>query len=140
MALNKDSATISKPNRPDVLPDTPQTPCRSDAGPLAVELPRVAGSIKRPRAPELREFNQMAGLIIAAGYYNKEERAGASTSGRAQSYKALSDARPGWARLLRKMLNAEPPPEEDGARKAALKAHKMSQGGRGASAASSGGR
>ena len=60
--------------------------------------------------PELRESEQVAELIIAAGYNNLEELMDTSTSERGQLYRALSGGRPGWGRLLRKMLDAKAAP------------------------------
>ena len=101
----------------DVLPSSPQTPRRSDAAILADELAKSAERIKWPRLPELKEFEQMAGTILSAGYYSSEELADTSTAERTQLYKILSDGRAGWARLLRKILGAKSPPAEMEAQK-----------------------
>ena len=97
---------------PDVLPSPPHAPLRSDAAILANGLSESADDIKWPRAPELREFAQMADVIISAGHYNFGELADAFTAERAQLYKILADGGAGRARLLRKMLNARSPPAE----------------------------
>ena len=64
-------AVPKKPaDSPDALPSTSQTPLRSDASLLADELAKSAGQIGWPRMPELKEFEQMADMIISAGLYN----------------------------------------------------------------------
>ena len=63
---------------PDVLLSTSQTPIRLDAPIL------VADNVKWPRTPEPREFEQMADMIIAAGYNNFAELADTPTAARAQ--------------------------------------------------------
>ena len=88
--------------------------------------------------PDLCGFDQMAGLIISAGFYNMEDLADASTSERAQLYGALSGGRPGWPRMLRDMLGARAPPTDVEVAKApppkevdicaALQANKMLRG------------
>ena len=93
-----------------MLPSSPQTPRRSDASILADELAKSAGQINLPRLPEPKEFEQMAGAIVSAGYYVSEELADASTAERTQIYKILSECRAGRARLLRKVLGAKSPP------------------------------
>ena len=70
--------------------------------------------------PGLHEFDQTAGLIVASGYYFMEELAGASASERAQLKKSLADGRPGWARLVRQMSDAEAPRTGIEAKKARL--------------------
>ena len=79
---------------------------------LSGPLSDAADLIKWPRVPELRESEQMARVFSAARYYPAEELAGASAADRAQLYRALSGRMPGWARLLRKMLDAEAPPTQ----------------------------
>ena len=96
----------------DVLPSSPQTPRRSDAAILADELAKSAGQINWPRLPGLKEFEQKAETIPPAGYYSSEELADASSTERQQLYKLLADGRPGWSRLLRKILGAKAPPTE----------------------------
>ena len=59
----------------------------------------------------------MADMIISAGRYNFDDLADTSTAERTQLYKILSDGRAGWARLLRKMLDAKSPPTEIEAKK-----------------------
>ena len=59
----------------------------------------------------------MAETVLSAGYYSPEERADTSTAERTQLYEILSDGRAGWARLLRKILDAKSPPTEMGAKK-----------------------
>ena len=63
---------------PDVLLWTSQTPIRLGAPIL------VADNGKWPGAPELREFEQMADMIISAGYNNFAELADTPTAERAQ--------------------------------------------------------
>ena len=76
------------------------------------ELAESAEQIYWPHSPELKEFEQIAGAIISAGYYNSEELADASSAERTQLYKILSEGRAGWARLLRKISGAKSPPAE----------------------------
>ena len=102
---------------PDVLPPTSPTPLRSDAANLADELSKSAGNIEWPRAPELREFGQIEGATISAGYYNVEGLADACAAERAQLYKILAEGRAGWPRLLRKLMDAKSPPTEVEAKK-----------------------
>ena len=85
---------------------------------MADDLSKLAERIKWPRLPELKEFEQMAELILASGYYSSEELADASTTERQQLYKLLAEGRPGWSRLLRKILGAKAPPTEIEAKKA----------------------
>ena len=59
----------------------------------------------------------MADAIISAGYYNFGELAGTSTAERAQLREILAGGRAGWARLLRKMIDAKTPPTEVAAKK-----------------------
>ena len=96
----------------DMLPSPSPTPRRSDASIMADELSRLAEQINWPRVPELKEFEQMADTILSAGYYSAEELADASLAERQQLYKISSDGRAGWARLLRKILDAKAPPTE----------------------------
>ena len=84
MSRNKESSTRLKPNQPDVMPETSQPPSRSHSLFLADELSSAAELIKWPRMPELREFEQMADLIIAPGYYGMGELMDTSTSERDQ--------------------------------------------------------
>ena len=79
---------------------------------LADELAKSAEQINWPRLPELKEFEQMAEMVLSAGYYSPEELADASSAERAQLYKILSGGRAGWARLLRKILDATLPAAE----------------------------
>ena len=81
MSFNKESATPLKPNQPEVLPDTPRTPFRSDEVLLADELSNAAGLVGWPREPEHRDFERTAGLVAAAGYPSAEDLAGASAAG-----------------------------------------------------------
>ena len=62
--------------------------------------------------PELREFEQMASLITVAGFCAMDAFANPCPAGRTQLYEALADERPGWGRLMRKMLDAEVEVEE----------------------------
>ena len=96
----------------DMLPSTSPTPRRSDGAIMADDLFRLAGQINWPRLPELKEFEQMAELILSMGYYSADELADTSSPGRQQIYKFLSEGRPGWARLLRKILGSKAPPTE----------------------------
>ena len=54
----------------------------------------------------------MAEMILSAGYYSSDELADTSSLERQELYKLLSEGRPGWARLLRKILDAKAPPTE----------------------------
>ena len=96
----------------DMLPSTSPTTRRSDAAIMADELSQLAERINWPRLPELKEFEQMAELILSAGYYSSEELADTSPTERQQLYKLLAEGRPGWSRLLRKILGAKAPPTE----------------------------
>ena len=49
-----------------VLPSSPHTPRRSEAAILADELAKSAGQINWPRLPELKEFGQMAEMVLSA--------------------------------------------------------------------------
>ena len=77
---------------------------------MADDLSQLAERINWPRLHELKEFEQMAELILSAGYYSSEELADASPTERHQLYKLLAEGRPGWSRLLRKILDAKAPP------------------------------
>ena len=79
---------------------------------MADELSRLAEQINWPRLPELKEFEQMAEMILSAGYYSSEELADTSSAERQQLHKISSGGRAGWARLLRKILDAKAPPTE----------------------------
>ena len=96
----------------DVLPSTSPTPRRSDAAIMADDLSQLAERINWPRLPELKEFEQMAELILSAGYYSADELADTSSTERQHMYKLLAEGRPGWPRLLRKILGAKAPPTE----------------------------
>ena len=85
---------------------------------MADDLSQLAERINWPRLPELKEFEQMAELILSAGYYSSEELADTSPTERQQLYKLLADGRPGWSRLLRKILGAKAPPIEVETKKA----------------------
>ena len=52
----------------DRLPTSPTAPRRSDAAIMADDLSQLAERINWPRLPELKEFEQMAELILSAGY------------------------------------------------------------------------
>ena len=110
------SSTREQNKRPldsaDMLPPTSPTPRRSDAAVMADDLSQLAERINWPRLPELKEFEQMAELILSAGYYSSEELADTSSTERQQLYKLLAEGRPGWPRLLRKILGAKAPPTE----------------------------
>ena len=67
--------------------------------------------------PGLKGFEQMAEMIISAGYFNFEELAGAPAAELTQLRKILSGGRAGRARLLRKVLGAKSPPAEIEAKK-----------------------
>ena len=54
----------------------------------------------------------MAEMILSAGNYADDELADSSSTERRQLYKLLAEGRPGWARLLRKILDAKAPPAE----------------------------
>ena len=84
MSFAKEKETLMRHNPPAAPPSTSQTPYRSDAALLKDELSKAADSIKWPRMPELREFEQMAHPAIAAGHYGLEERMDSSASGRAR--------------------------------------------------------
>ena len=56
------------PDSADMLPSTSPTPRRSDAAVMADDLSQLAERINWPRLPELKEFEQMAELILSAGY------------------------------------------------------------------------
>ena len=96
----------------DVLPSAPQTPRRSEAAISADDLAKLAEQINWPRLPYLKEFEQMAEMIPPAGYCSSAELADTASAERAQIYKILSEGRSGWARLLRKILDAKSPPAE----------------------------
>ena len=103
----------------DMLPSTSPTPQRrSDASIMADDLSQLAERINWPRLPELKEFEQMAELILSSGYYSSEELADTSPTERHQLYKLLAEGRPGWSRLLRKILDAKAPPIEVESKKA----------------------
>ena len=112
MSFNRARDAKKPVESPDVLLSTPRAPLRSDASLLVDELARAAGQIKWPRMPELKDFRQMAEMIKSAGYYNLDELADSSTAERTQMYKILPDGLAGWARLLRKILDAKAPPTE----------------------------
>ena len=80
MSFATGSGTFPEPNLPDVLPLTSQTPSHANASVLAGELSMAADFIGWPRAPGLCEFEQMADLIVAAGYFGMEDPMDASTS------------------------------------------------------------
>ena len=100
------------PDSAEMLPSTSPTPRRSDAAIMADDLSQLAERINWPRLPELKEFEQTAELILSAGYYSSEELADTSPTERQQLYKLLAEGRPGWSRLLRKILGAKAPPIE----------------------------
>ena len=102
----------------DRLPSTSPTPRRSDSEVMAGDLLRLAEQINWPRLLELKEFEQMAELILSTGYCSADELADTSATERQQVYKFLADGRPGWARLLRKILDSKAPPTEVEAKKA----------------------
>ena len=63
MSATRASPTAMQPNQPDVSPGTSQTPSRANEAMLADELSNIGDLVKWPRAPELREFEQMASLF-----------------------------------------------------------------------------
>ena len=69
---------------------------------MADDLSQLSEQINWPRFPELKEFEQMAEMTLAAGYHSSDELADTSSTQRQQLYKLLSGGRPGWDRLLRK--------------------------------------
>ena len=85
---------------------------------MADDLSQLAEQINWPRLPELKGFEQMAEILLSAGYYSADELADASWTERQQLYKLLAEGRPGWARLLCKILDARAPPTEVEFRKA----------------------
>ena len=92
------------------LPSSSHTPRRSGAAILADELAKSAEQINWPRLPGLKEFEQMAEMLISAGFYSPEELADTSAAERTQLRKILSEGRAGWDRLVRKVLGAKSPP------------------------------
>ena len=70
------SANREQSKRPsdsaDMLPSTSPTPRRSDAAIMADDLSQLAERINWPRLPELKELEQMAEIILSAGYYASE--------------------------------------------------------------------
>ena len=54
-------------------------------------------------------FEAMAERVIVAGYFGLEELMGATAAERTQFYKMLVGEKPGWARLMRKMLDRSSP-------------------------------
>ena len=95
MSATRASPTAMQPNQPDVSPGTSQTPSRANEAMLADELSNIGDLVKWPRAPELREFEQMASLITASGCYFTGESTGASSAERTQLYEDSADGRPG---------------------------------------------
>ena len=102
---------MMKPNQSDRLA-AGSSARRSEGANLADELLKAAAIINWPRTPELREFESIAELLFAPGYYAAEELMGASTAGRTQLYKLLAAGKPGGPRLMRKIIDSEAPPTE----------------------------
>ena len=98
----------------DMLPTTSPTLHRPDAVILADELPKAADMINWPRMPELKESEKTAGHIAVARYCGAEEPMDTSAPERPQLRKSVAWRKPGWALLLRKMLDAKAPPTETG--------------------------
>ena len=96
----------------DTVPTTSPTLFRSVPVILADELSEDAGMINCPHAPELKEVEAMADRIIAAGFFGMGELLDTSTSEQPRLYKTSSKRKPGRARLLLKMLEAEAPRAE----------------------------
>ena len=113
------------PDSADMLPSTSPTPRRSDAAIMADDLSQLAERINWPRLPGLKGFEQTAEMILSAGYYSTDELADASLTERQQLYKLLAEGRPGWARLLRKILGAKAPPTEVEVKKAPPRTQKL---------------
>ena len=87
MSSQEQSETLLGDNHPDVLPLASQTPYHSVAAMAAGGLSKADDLTKWPRAPAIREFDQMADLIIASGIYGVE---GSSTD---YGYQAIMDIR-----------------------------------------------
>ena len=73
---------------------------------LADELSEVADMINWPRMLELKEFE--------SGYYGTDELMDTSAAEGAQLCEISGDIRPGWAPVMRKMLDPKAPPAETG--------------------------
>ena len=80
---------------------------RPDFQTLADELGQTAEGITWSRKPELKEFEAMAELIVAEGYYDMTDLTDASANERTQLYKRLAEGKAGRARTLRKILDSK---------------------------------
>ena len=58
------------------------------------------------------KLNYSGSLITAASLITVDELPETSSADRTQLYKPLAGGRPGWARLVRKMLGGKAPPTE----------------------------
>ena len=75
--------------------------------------------INWPRIPELREFEATTGHVDVAGYCGAEALMYTSAPERPQACKSSAGQKPGWARLLRKILVAKAPHAKTGLQEAA---------------------
>ena len=107
----------AKGNRNDTLPNSLATRYRCETVILVDELSKAANAIRGSRPTELAVLEKIADHVIAAGYHCMGDLMDTSAFERPQSYKLLSDARPSWARAMRKLLEPQAPPAEFEAKK-----------------------
>ena len=95
-------------NTNNMLPSSPDAP-NLDYFSLADDLAKAADSAKWP--PGVRDLEKVAELTIAFGYYLAEDLLDTFTAERSHICNLLMESRGGYARALRKILEAKSPPQ-----------------------------
>ena len=91
------------PQQNDVLPSASTTARRSERQSPAGELGLAAETLTWSRKPEIKEYDAMAEVIAAEGFYDMADLADASAAERTQLAKRLAETKAGRARILRKI-------------------------------------
>ena len=94
------------PQQNDAQPSVSPTIKRPEHMNLADELARTAEAITWSRAPELREFESTAELIVTEGNYDMADLVDASANERTQLFKRLAEDKAGRDRALRKISDS----------------------------------
>ena len=95
------------PQQNDLLPSASSTARRSERHGLAEELGVAGEALTWSHKPEVKEYDAMAEVILAEGYYDMADLADTSAHERTQLYKRLAESKAGRARILRKILDSK---------------------------------
>ena len=91
----------------DVAPTASPTAKRPTRQNLSDELGLAAEALTWSYKPEVKEYEAMAEVILAEGYYDMADLADTSAYERIQLYKRLAESKAGRARILRKISDSK---------------------------------